>query len=594
MKIQLKLLNGTNTELEIESAETTTVNSLRSRVAIEVFKLNESETSRVRLIFLGKVLKDNSNLSSYLVEENSIIHSILKAENKNEEDSTTNQNQTSSSPNHNPNNNSTASYNVNNNSINNNINNNSNSFGLPGIHHRTIINHRLNPNPIIHPHQFFDFHNQQQLHHHPQQHHHPINQNPYQNQHSSITVSDNFNGIVENSLGIIRSVAQSPGIVNYNGMLSNLNNYNGNPANSASSILWDLSVMMNNLAIPINSLSNQLSNGSFASISTVEQRVSRQTQIQQTKILLDQLASASTRVSEALGELQVNILNPQSPPQPNNFVNMNGQWFPNFPSGVNVPLSVPISQLPPVVSPPASIPSTSPSSNIASSSTSSSTSPSISSSTTSSSPVAPINNLPSTNNSPIIKSTNQTLPTESFNNNIIGGNATITDINHPAYNQIASSMSYSFPNSFPQSSTDELISTPANIQQNNLHEQASIQQKRLQQQQIHRQHISQQQHRQQIQIGPPSKLISKNWHDSSSDASKRRIIFSHIHNILKSLARFKDTPSQALQQLAQSIEIEFYFNSNSCEEFNNAITLPERVEKNLAARMGPVVNIHPI
>ena len=74
MKLKIKFMNGSTTEIEIDNE-----NLLVSKLKYKVCELKkESEYSSIKLIFFGRILKDEEKLSNYKIKENSTIICFIK------------------------------------------------------------------------------------------------------------------------------------------------------------------------------------------------------------------------------------------------------------------------------------------------------------------------------------------------------------------------------------------------------------------------------------------------------------------------------------------------------------------------------------
>lgn len=74
MKVQIKTVNNEQHEIEFDSEVTTLVSHLKELI----YAKTSVEVERQRLIFRGKVLQDGSNLEGYNLEENAVIHFVVR------------------------------------------------------------------------------------------------------------------------------------------------------------------------------------------------------------------------------------------------------------------------------------------------------------------------------------------------------------------------------------------------------------------------------------------------------------------------------------------------------------------------------------
>lgn len=122
------------------------------------------------------------------------------------------------------------------------------------------------------------------------------------------TADRRFQGAVETGLGSARQLAASlQQMSGTRAVLSNINEVQV-PSQAMGSMLWDLSVCLNGLQVPVATMSQRMSTNSFfADAPTMDGRVERLSEISRMRAVLSNLADVANRASEALGYLGMEV-----------------------------------------------------------------------------------------------------------------------------------------------------------------------------------------------------------------------------------------------------------------------------------------------
>jgi len=121
-------------------------------------------------------------------------------------------------------------------------------------------------------------------------------------------VDRRFQGAVESGLGSARQLATSLQLMTgTRAMMTNVGDAQV-PSQAMGSMLWDLSVCMNGLQIPLATMSQRMTGDAFfADTTTMDGRVERLSELSRMRTILTNLADTANRAAEALGLLGMEV-----------------------------------------------------------------------------------------------------------------------------------------------------------------------------------------------------------------------------------------------------------------------------------------------
>lgn len=121
-------------------------------------------------------------------------------------------------------------------------------------------------------------------------------------------VDRRFQGTVESGLGSARQLATSlQQLTGARATMSNVGDAQA-PSQAMGSMLWDLSVCLNGLQVPLATMSNRMTGDAFfADTQTMDGRVEQLSELSRMRAILSNLAETANKASEALGLLGMEV-----------------------------------------------------------------------------------------------------------------------------------------------------------------------------------------------------------------------------------------------------------------------------------------------